>query len=183
MKLSSKSSQSSVCRIIIPIAISLAVLLAAFVIWYRSDLFFGNDKSTDIQSVPINKQYLDNTVDQLFIYNGMNVDDSELLGLTTDNNAMVIANNLIQVVSNNSSNSKVVAALTNQNLSYVPAPSMVTVLINGQVVPMLLVDVDEGYVKAYNPMTTEVNSYPFKKFNDSYEDAGRQCVYITDRGY
>ena len=113
----------------------------------------------------------------------MEVSSDELSNVPNTNDARELANSLTSIVNNNSSTSKVIVPIEGQNLLFVPSPSLITVSMNGQVVPMVFLSADESSVNAYNPVSDGVSVYPYSNFSKSYDDASRQCVFITDRGY
>ena len=163
----------------------IIVTVTAFALWWHRDTIFPSTDDTDEMVITnkIDEGQLEDTVKQLFLYNHMEVSDSELQGISTNNDAITLANELTPIVNSDSSTAKVIVPVISQNLLFVPAPSIVTAIMNGQVVPTLFIRADEATVIAYNPMTNIVVEYPFSSFSKSYDEAGRQCVFITDRGY
>ena len=141
----------------------IIVTVTAFALWWHRDTIFPSTDDTDEMVITnkIDEGQLEDTVKQLFLYNHMEVSDSELQGISTNNDAITLANELTPIVNSDSS----------------------TAIMNGQVVPTLFIRADEATVIAYNPMTNKVVEYPFSSFSKSYDEAGRQCVFITDRGY
>lgn len=175
---------NSVVPIVVLIIVGI-IAITAFALWWRRDTIFpqSNEDGEPIITSSINKDYLDNTLNQLFIYNDMEVSSEELQDITTEDDSGQLVNELIPVVNNNSSTTKVVVPILDQNLLFVPAPSAVMIVMNGQIIPMLFIKADEATVTAYNPITSNVVDYPFTTFSKSYDEAGRQCIFITDRGY
>lgn len=166
--------------------VMIVVIVTAFALWWHRDTIFPETsvESEDIVVTDtLEKSQLDDTLGQLFIYNDMKVSDTELQDISPNNNSVSLANELTPVVNNNSSTSKVIVPVIDQNLLFVPAPSIVTVVMNSRAVPMLFIGADEATVIAYNPVSDKVDNYPFSKFSKSYDEAGRQCIFITDRGY
>lgn len=175
----------SVATIVIFIVVIIIAITAFALWWHRGIVFPDTENDTKEISIPetIDKSQLDSTIEQLFGYNDMEVSDNKLQDISPNNNSVSLANELTPVVNSNSSTTKVIVPVADQNLLFVPAPSLVTVAMNGVAVPMLFIRADESNVVAYNPMTNNEVSYPFSTFSKSYDDAGRQCLFITDRGY
>ena len=175
----------SAATIIISVIVVI-IAITSFALWWHRGIVFpdtGNDTEEILISEELDKSQLDSTIEQLFSYNDMEVSGSELQDVSLDNSSVSLANDLTPVVNSNSSTAKVIVPIIDQNLLFIPAPSLVTIAMNGVAVPMLFIRANESTVVAYNPMTNNEVNYPFSTFSKSYDDAGRQCVFIVDRGY
>ena len=186
-------------RVVLGVTITILVIaIIAFSVWWHRDTIFVADEpeqteivnqddteegSEEVDSVPIEKNYLDKVVTQLFNYNGIGLDSDEIEYITTDNDSRQLANDLIPIVNNNSGTTKVPVSIVGQNLLYLPAPAVITLSLDNKIVPMLFVKSDEAGVTAYNPISDTVTEYPYTKFSKAYDKAGQQCVYIAYRGY
>ena len=171
---------------VVILVIMIVVIVTAFALWWHRDTIFPvttNESEDVVITDTMDKSQLDDTIGKLFTYNDMEISGTELEDVSPDNDSVSLANDLTPVVNNNSSTTKVIVPVIDQNLLFVPAPSVVTVVMNGTVVPTLFIRADEATVVAYNPMSDKVANYPFSTFSKSYDEAGRQCIFITDRGY
>ena len=167
------------------VVISIIIVISALAIWWHRDTIFPSNGTDEVDQVPtgVDKDYLDSSLKELSSLNGMEISSSELADVPSTGDVRILSDEMTSIVNNNSSTTKVIVPIAGQNLLFVPAPSLVTVIMNGQIVPTVFVSADESQVNVYNPMSGEVTAYPFSSFSKSYDDAGRQCLFIADRGY
>lgn len=192
----------------LPVYVAIAVLsiVVSLVVIYgaKSDGMLGRDVSDRdgldvspaVETIPIGYEYQWEDGDLQGDYpeelaaayvllraNGYDdVSKGSLASLPEDDDALTVSESLNRIVNGMSASSEVAVPISGQNLLFIPAPSMVWTDDGGDVHPVVFLYADEATVTVSDPREGVVE-HPFSTFSKMYDSAGRQCIYIADRGY
>lgn len=163
------------------VTIGCIVCVSIFAVWWHKNKM--EKLSDEAEVVPVNEDELRTSVDHLFQYNGFDTDNIDLSELVITDKAKELSDSLIYTVNTASDTHSVVVPIADQNLLFVPAPSVIWIDNENHLLPTVFISANESEVQAYDPTSDEIVIYPFTSFQKMYDKAGRQCVYIAPRGY